>query len=247
MAGTEISGNNCITLSMLQTWQPRSLKQQRSKMKADWLNFVVTSKARNKIKSFLREEQAKHTRMGREELERKLKNWKLAITIDEAVAYLARHFKVRTGTEIYALIATQKLDFGTIKELLLRHLSGEADEERRAAAAGGGGRLAGPALDASARRHVQPGIPARRRGAPPMGIVARPRRPPRRLDGGGAVAVPGRPPPRRRRPPRPPAPYRSRPAPAAPAPDSAAAPSETDRNTAASPAAARCLWDKRAW
>ena len=33
-------GNNCITLSMLQTWQPRSLKQQRSKMKADGLNFV---------------------------------------------------------------------------------------------------------------------------------------------------------------------------------------------------------------
>ena len=111
------------------------LTQKNQTPKADWLNFVVTSKARNKIKSFLREEQAKHTRMGREELERKLKNWKLAITIDEAVAYLARHFKVRTGTEIYALIATQKLDFGTIKELLLRHLSGEADEERRAAAA----------------------------------------------------------------------------------------------------------------
>lgn len=111
------------------------LTQKNQTPKADWLNFVITSKARNKIKSFLREEQAKHTRMGREELERKLKNWKLAITIDEAVAYLARHFKVRTGTEIYALIATQKLDFGTIKELLLRHLSGEADEERRAAAA----------------------------------------------------------------------------------------------------------------
>ena len=96
---------------------------------------MVTSKARNKIKSFLREEQAKHTRMGREELERKLKNWKLPISIDEAVAYLARHFRLRLGTEVYGLIATQKLDFATIKELLSRHLSGEAEEERRAAAA----------------------------------------------------------------------------------------------------------------
>ena len=103
--------------------------------KADWLSVVVTSKARNKIKSFLREEQAKHTRMGREELERKLKNWKLPLTIDEAVAYLAKRYKLRLGTEVYALIATQKLDFGTIKELLQRHLSGEAEEERRAAAA----------------------------------------------------------------------------------------------------------------
>lgn len=109
--------------------------QKNQTPKADWLAIVVTSKARNKIKSFLREEQAKHTRMGREELERKLKNWKLAITIDEAVAYLAKYFKLKLGTEVYALIATQKLDFATIKELLSRHLSGEAEEERRAAAA----------------------------------------------------------------------------------------------------------------
>ncbi len=109
--------------------------QKNQTPKSDWLSIVVTSKARNKIKSFLREEQAKHTRMGREELERKLKNWKLPISIDEAVAYLARHFRLRLGTEVYGLIATQKLDFATIKELLSRHLSGEAEEERRAAAA----------------------------------------------------------------------------------------------------------------
>lgn len=109
--------------------------QKNQTPKADWLSVVVTSKARNKIKSFLREEQAKHARMGREELERKLKNWKLAITIDEAVAYLAKYFKLRLGTEVYGLIATQKVEIGAIKEILVRHLSGEAEEERRAAAA----------------------------------------------------------------------------------------------------------------
>lgn len=111
------------------------LTQKNQTPKADWLNIVTTSKARTKIKSFLREEQAKHTRMGREELERKLKNWKLALTIDEAVAYLGKYFKLRLGTEVYAMIATQKIDFGNIKEILVRHLSGEAAEERRAAAA----------------------------------------------------------------------------------------------------------------
>lgn len=111
------------------------LTQKNQTPKADWLSFAVTSKARNKIKSYLREEQAKHTRMGREELERKLKNWKLALTIDEAVAYLAKYFKLRLGTEVYALIATQKVDLGSIKEILVRHLSGEAEEERRAALA----------------------------------------------------------------------------------------------------------------
>ena len=98
--------------------------QKNQTPKADWLAFVVTSKARNKIKSFLREE-----------LERKLKNWKFAITMDEAVAYLGKYFKLRTGTEVYGLIATQKVDLATVKEILARRLSGEAAEERRAAAA----------------------------------------------------------------------------------------------------------------
>ena len=109
--------------------------QKNQTPKADWLSVVVTSKARNKIKSFLREEQAKHTRMGREELERKIKNWKMPLTMDEAVAYLARHFKLRLGTEVYAMIAAQKLDFLTIKDLLTRFVSGQTEEERRAAAA----------------------------------------------------------------------------------------------------------------
>lgn len=111
------------------------LTQKNQTPKPDWLNIVTTTKARTKIKSFLREEQAKHTRMGREELERKLKNWKLALTIDEAVAYLGKYFKLRSGMEVYAMIATQKIDFGSIKDILARHLSGEAAEERRAAAA----------------------------------------------------------------------------------------------------------------
>ena len=111
------------------------LTQKNQTPKADWLSVVVTSKARNTIKSYLREEQAKHARMGREELERKLKNWKFPLSIDEAVAYLAKYFKVRTGTEVYGLISTQKVELASIKEILSRHLSGAAEEERRAAAA----------------------------------------------------------------------------------------------------------------
>ncbi len=103
--------------------------------KADWLSICVTQKARSRIRGYLREQQQKHAKLGREELERKLKNWKLDISIDEAVAYLCKHHKVRTGNEIYVLIADEKLDLIEVKDTLMRHLSGEADEERRAAAA----------------------------------------------------------------------------------------------------------------
>ena len=103
--------------------------------KADWLTICVTQRARNKIRAYLREERAKHARQGREELERKLRNWKLDIAIDEAVAYLCKHFKIRRGGELYVAIADQKIEIGHVKEILQHWLSGKADEERRQAAA----------------------------------------------------------------------------------------------------------------
>jgi GTP pyrophosphokinase len=103
--------------------------------KADWLTICVTQKARSRIRAFLREERQKHARLGREELERKLKNWKMDIAIDEAVAYLSKHFKVRRGIEVYTLIADQKVELSQIKDILNHWLSGEADEQRRLAAA----------------------------------------------------------------------------------------------------------------
>ncbi|MCC8034356.1 MAG: RelA/SpoT family protein [Rikenellaceae bacterium] len=104
-------------------------KTQRPK--ADWLNAVVTSKARNKIRAYLREEQAKAANLGREELERKLKNWKLAITIDDAVVVLCKYYKVKTGIEIYARIASGKIGIAEVKELLSRHLGGETLTQTR--------------------------------------------------------------------------------------------------------------------
>ncbi|MBQ8367214.1 MAG: bifunctional (p)ppGpp synthetase/guanosine-3',5'-bis(diphosphate) 3'-pyrophosphohydrolase [Alistipes sp.] len=103
--------------------------------KADWLSICVTQKARSRIRAYLREERMKNARLGREELERKLKNWKMDIAIDEAVAYLCKHFKIRSGNELYVHIADQEVDMFDIKDILQRWLSGKADEERRQAAA----------------------------------------------------------------------------------------------------------------
>lgn len=111
------------------------MTQKNQKPKADWLQIVTTSKAKSRIRAYIREEQAKNARMGREELERKLKNWKFTLSIDEAVAYLCKALKLRTGMELYGLIATQKIEIGSVKELLNRWVSGQVEDERRAAAA----------------------------------------------------------------------------------------------------------------
>ena len=92
--------------------------------------YVSTPKARNKIRSLLREEEAKAAHLGREELERKLRNWRLNVPIDDAVAVLIRYYKLHTGTELYAAIAKGEIDIADTKELIARHLSGELFEPK---------------------------------------------------------------------------------------------------------------------
>lgn len=106
------------------------LTSKNQKPKADWLNYVVTSKARNKIKSGLREEETKIAQLGREELERKIKNWKLDISIDDAVTVLTKYHKLKTGTELYGRIAGGTIDIADTKDIIVRHLNGESSEPK---------------------------------------------------------------------------------------------------------------------
>lgn len=98
-------------------------KNQRPK--ADWLNYVVTSRAKSKIKVILREDAANAASLGREELERKIKNWKLNIQLDHAVTFLTKRFKVKTGNEVYAIIASGDIPMLEIKDLLVSFINKE--------------------------------------------------------------------------------------------------------------------------
>lgn len=98
---------------------------KNQKPKADWLTFAITGKARSRIKAFIREEEASEARLGREELERKIKNWKLNIGLEESTNILTKHYKAKSTTDIYSMIVGQRVSMAEIKELLQRHLSGE--------------------------------------------------------------------------------------------------------------------------
>lgn len=98
---------------------------KNQKPKASWLNIVITSKARSRIKAFLREDEAKRANIGREDLERKIKNWKITISIDEAITIFTRYYKTKNGKEFLDMIADEKVQMADIKELLTRHTSGE--------------------------------------------------------------------------------------------------------------------------
>ena len=123
--GARVNGRNVSIRERLKSGDVvEILTSKNQKVKAAWLSFVVTSKAKSKIKQLLREEQTANTTLVREELERKLKNWKLNLNIEEAVNLLIRHYKVKTGNEIYSMIAGQKVTMADIKDFLTRHLEG---------------------------------------------------------------------------------------------------------------------------
>lgn len=94
------------------------LTSKTQKPKNDWLSFVVTSKAKNKIKAFLKEEAQKSAEQGKEILQRKLKNWKIEYN-DTTLKKLLKHYKLKTVTDIYVLMAENKIDITDIKEILL--------------------------------------------------------------------------------------------------------------------------------
>jgi guanosine-3',5'-bis(diphosphate) 3'-pyrophosphohydrolase len=93
------------------------LRSKNQKPKIDGLNVVVTSKARRKIKSALKEAKLKEAEQGKEILKRRFRNWKIAFN-DVTVRRVIQHYKYRDAIDLYFDIATEKVELLQIKELL---------------------------------------------------------------------------------------------------------------------------------
>lgn len=106
------------------------------KPSSDWLSFVVTSKARNRIKQELNEEEYKKAAQGKELLGRRLKNWKLELT-DEVLAELLKKLKYATLNSFYAAVAGGDVDVNDVKNYILDRdrLNAEAIEAAKEAEA----------------------------------------------------------------------------------------------------------------
>ena len=93
---------------------------KNQKPSTDWLNFVVTSKARSRIKKELDEEEYKKAAAGRELLGRRLKNWKLEFPDDMIAEYLKK-IKYTTQNSFYAAIADSVIDVNDVKNFIQEH------------------------------------------------------------------------------------------------------------------------------
>ncbi len=116
--GAMINHKNVTIKQQLQNGDQVSIVTSKSqKPKTDWLNFVVSSKAKTKIKSTLREEKFKEAEAGKELLKRRLKNWKIKFD-DQLIEGLLKHFKLKKPVDLYQSIAIEKIDIKDIKDVL---------------------------------------------------------------------------------------------------------------------------------
>jgi len=119
--GAMVNGKNTTIKEKLKTGDVVEILTAKNQApKADWLNYVVTSKARSKIKQRMREEATKLAGLGKEMLDRRLKNWKLSLN-DEVLAFLIKHFKFKVITDLYVAIGGEKIDLADIKGLLVNN------------------------------------------------------------------------------------------------------------------------------
>jgi GTP pyrophosphokinase len=94
--------------------------------KEDWLNIVVTAKAKSKIKSSLKEEKRKIAETGKETLERKLKSLKITYNTDN-LNKLSYFFKLPSTQELFIAVANGKIELKDLKD----YLASEKEIENR--------------------------------------------------------------------------------------------------------------------
>lgn len=94
--------------------------------KEDWLNIVMTAKAKSKIKSSLKEEKRKIAEEGKELLERKLKSLKITYNTDN-LNKLSYFFKLQSTQDLFIAVATGKIELKDLKE----YVASEKEIENR--------------------------------------------------------------------------------------------------------------------
>ncbi len=112
--GAKVNGKNVQLRQKLNSGdQVEIMTSNTQTPKRDWLNFVTTSKARNKIRQALKEIAARQSAFAKEMLERKFKNRK--IEYDEAIMMrLIRKMGYKTVTDFYQGISDESADVNDI-------------------------------------------------------------------------------------------------------------------------------------
>lgn len=127
--GAKVNGKNVTLKYILQNGDHVSVLTSRNQKPGhDWLSFVVTTKAKSKIRQALNEEKTLKALEGKEILTRRLKNWKISYS-DQVINKLQMHYQLKTAQDLYYLIALEKINLLEIKDILTRPEVKEKEEK----------------------------------------------------------------------------------------------------------------------
>ncbi|GAB4313089.1 MAG: RelA/SpoT family protein [Bacteroidales bacterium] len=93
------------------------ITSKSQKPKLDWLSIVVTNKAKKSIRKALKEDRLQEAEIGKEILRRKLRNRKIQFN-DVVVDRLIKQYNLSSSTDLYYLIAIEKIDVNDIRKTL---------------------------------------------------------------------------------------------------------------------------------
>jgi GTP pyrophosphokinase len=92
------------------------ITSSKQKPNEEWLKFVVSARAKQRIKSSLNDERKAIAMDGKEILERKFKQFNVRMN-SENIGFLEKYFQVPSATELYFRIAKSKIDLARLREL----------------------------------------------------------------------------------------------------------------------------------
>lgn len=96
--------------------QVEIITSSKQKPSLDWLKFVVTGRAKQKIKTALKEEKNRIADDGKEILERKFKQHNIHFT-SENISLLEDYYNVKSATDLYVRIAKGKVDLTRLRKI----------------------------------------------------------------------------------------------------------------------------------
>ncbi|MDO5664421.1 MAG: HD domain-containing protein [Bacteroidia bacterium] len=115
----KVNGKNVPIKHMLKSGDQVEINSSSHQSpKQDWLNYVVTSKAKTRIRQLLKEEAGKQVDIAKEMLLRRMKNRKIDLE-DSLLMQLIKKLKYKTVTDFYIDIAAEKLEVNWVMDRYL--------------------------------------------------------------------------------------------------------------------------------
>ncbi len=99
--------------------QVEIITSKSQKPNVGWLDFVVTARARTRIKNALNEGQKKIAEEGKVVLTRKLRHLKITLN-EKVINELVNHFKLKTSLDLFYRMGNGSIDNSQLKEFIIK-------------------------------------------------------------------------------------------------------------------------------